>query len=49
MLQRSVPCYKAFYQDGDGFLHTMKGAASVSVGGRLTVSDGHCGGGRQPR
>ena len=39
MLPRSVPCYKAFYQDGDGILHTMNGAATVSVGGRLTVPE----------
>ena len=37
MLPRGVPCYKAFYQDDDGLLHTMNGAASVFVGGRLTV------------
>ena len=39
MLPYSVPCYKAFYQDDDGLLHTKHGAASVSVGGRLTVPD----------
>ena len=40
MLTRSVPCYKAFYQDGAGLLHTMHGGATVSVGGRLTVPVG---------
>ena len=37
MLPRSIPCYKAFYQDGDGILHTKYGDATVSVGGRLMV------------
>ena len=39
MLPRSVPCYKAFYQDGDGLLHTMHGGATVEVGGCLTVPE----------
>ena len=39
MLQRSVPCYKAFYQDGDGILHTKYGDATVSVGGLLMVRE----------
>ena len=39
MLPALVPCYKAFYQDDDGLLHTKHGAASVSVGGHLTVPE----------